>query len=46
MLGITVHAIKRHCPVYEMGDRIVIENPVFWWIKSCRVYACAFSDFS
>ena len=27
MLGITVHAIKGHCPVYERGNRIVIENP-------------------
>lgn len=27
MLEITVHEIKGTCPVYEEGDRIVIEDP-------------------
>ena len=27
MLEITVHEIKGNCPVYELGDRIVIQNP-------------------
>jgi uncharacterized repeat protein (TIGR04076 family) len=27
MLEIIVHEIKGHCPVYEKGDRISIENP-------------------
>jgi uncharacterized repeat protein (TIGR04076 family) len=27
MLEITVHDIKGHCPVYKVGDRIVIRNP-------------------
>ena len=27
MLEITVHEIKGNCPVYEVGDRIVVENP-------------------
>lgn len=27
MLKITVHDIKGHCPVYKVGDKIVIQNP-------------------
>jgi uncharacterized repeat protein (TIGR04076 family) len=27
MLKITVHDIKGHCPVYRVGDKIVIQNP-------------------
>ena len=27
MLDIRVHKIKGHCPVYEEGDRIVIDDP-------------------
>jgi uncharacterized repeat protein (TIGR04076 family) len=27
MLEITVHEIKGHCPVYKIGDKIVIQNP-------------------
>lgn len=27
MLEITVDNIKGHCPVYKVGDRIVIQNP-------------------
>lgn len=27
MLEITVHKIKGECPVYNVGDKIVIENP-------------------
>lgn len=27
MLEITVHDIKGHCPVYKIGDKIVIQNP-------------------
>jgi uncharacterized repeat protein (TIGR04076 family) len=27
MLEITVHDIKGHCPVYNVGDKIVIQNP-------------------
>jgi uncharacterized repeat protein (TIGR04076 family) len=27
MLEITVHDVKGHCPVYKVGDRIIIQNP-------------------
>ena len=27
MLEITVHEIKGNCPVYNLGDKIVVENP-------------------
>jgi uncharacterized repeat protein (TIGR04076 family) len=27
MLEITVHDIKGQCPVYKVGDKIVIQNP-------------------
>lgn len=27
MLKITVHDIKGNCPVYRVGDKIVIQNP-------------------
>ena len=27
MLEITVHDIKGNCPVYKVGDRIIIQNP-------------------
>jgi uncharacterized repeat protein (TIGR04076 family) len=27
MLEITVHDIKGSCPVYKIGDRVVIKNP-------------------
>jgi len=27
MLEITVHEIRGKCPVYDIGDKIIIENP-------------------
>ncbi len=27
MLEITVHDIKGNCPVYKVGDKIIIQNP-------------------
>jgi len=27
MLEIAVHKIRGHCPVYEEGDKIVIDDP-------------------
>jgi uncharacterized repeat protein (TIGR04076 family) len=27
VLEIIVHNIKGHCPVYKLGDRIIIQNP-------------------
>jgi uncharacterized repeat protein (TIGR04076 family) len=27
MLEITVHQIRGKCPVYDVGDKIIIENP-------------------
>jgi uncharacterized repeat protein (TIGR04076 family) len=27
MLEITVHEIKGNCPIYKVGDKIVIQNP-------------------